>query len=92
MQQAELRTVIIWDNEGNRTEHPCLDTSETLELAAAFRNLANTEVQVADASGPLYGWRRSTWVVNNAWTARLPRDTGKESAARTKAVLGHDVA
>lgn len=74
MQAAELRTVIVWDNDGIRREHVCLDTDETLTLAASFRNLGNTRVQVADETGPLYGWRRSTWTVANTWAAKLPMD------------------
>jgi len=62
--------VIVWDNNGARSEHPAGSLSDALAVARRFRTLDNRTVKVADVFGSTFHWSRSTHLKRNHWSAR----------------------
>ncbi len=66
--------VIVWDNEGVRTEHPVDSQAAGVLHAKTFRTKSNRTVKIADAHGSTYHWARSVMLNRNHWTARSVAD------------------
>lgn len=69
-----MQKVIVWDNEGTRTEQECHDMADALVKAKQARTPANRTVKVADAFGSTYHWSRSVHLARNHWTTRAVAD------------------
>lgn len=65
-----MQLVVVWDNQGIRTVHECVDERDALSKAKTARTPNNRTVKVADAFGSTYHWSRSTHLVRNRWSAR----------------------
>lgn len=65
-----MQKVIVWDNDGTRTEQECADMADALAKAKQARTLANRTVKVADAFGSTYHWSRSEHLKRNHWSTR----------------------
>lgn len=65
-----MQKVIVWDNEGMRTELVCPGEREALATAKEARTLANRTVKVADSFGSTFHWSRATHLSRNHWSAR----------------------
>lgn len=65
-----MQKVIVWNNDGARSEQHCESMADALVRARVARTLSNRTVKVADSFGSTYHWSRTTHLVRNHWTAR----------------------
>ena len=73
---SKLVKLIIWNNQGARSEHPVASGPVGLKVARENRTMANRTVKLADAFGSTHHWSRSTGLFRNHWTARAVADEG----------------
>lgn len=69
-----MHQVIVWDNQGTRSEVSVPHLAAALTRAKAYRTMDNRTVKVADAHGSTHHWSRSLRVTKNHWTARAVAD------------------
>jgi len=66
--------VIVWDNDGMRSEHDAADVSFALRLAKSYRTPENRTVKVGHIGNAIYHWTRTNGATGNHWSARATAD------------------
>ncbi len=60
-------TVIVWNNAGERREHPCDGIADALGYARCCRTLQNRTVKVAHNGDSVRHWSRTIGARRNHW-------------------------
>lgn len=59
--------VIVWNNDGERSEHDCASQREAWFMAKAFRTLSNRTVKIAHCGDAIRHWSRTATAKRNHW-------------------------
>lgn len=70
-------TVIVWDNDGKRSEHVTDSYIVAHDLARNFRTRANRTVKIGHYGDAIRHWTRTDGAHGNQWSSRATAECAR---------------